>query len=267
VGEIVDGTLPGPRGPLDYRLFRPATAGPHPVLLYFHGGGWVFGDQTSDDPFCRDICDRSDSIVISFNYGHGPEERFPAAVYDAYAALTWVAEHLGELGGRPGALAVAGWSAGANLAAVVAQMARDNAGPVLAGQLLVTPVTDGSRPYRSHFENAEGYILTDALMKWFWSHYATEEQRRDPKASPLLASSLAGLPAAMIVTSQFDPLRDEGDAYAAALATAGVKVRHLQARGHTHTSLTSVGMVFSGASVRAEMAAAVRGFFGAKVPA
>jgi acetyl esterase/lipase len=265
VGEIVDGTFPGPRGSLDYRLYRPASPGPHPILLYFHGGGWVLGDATSDDPFCRDLCDRSNAIIISANYGHGPEERFPAAIDDALAALRWAADNAAALGGVPGKLAVGGWSAGANLAAVVAQLARDNGGPELSGQMLITPVTDGSKPYRSHTENGEGYILTDALMKWFWSNYATEEQRHDPKASPLLANTLAGLPPALVVTCQFDPLRDEGDAYAAAMAAAGVRVRHLKANGHTHTSLTSVGMVFSGAPVRAEIAAALRGLFGAKV--
>ena len=142
VGELVDGTLPGPAGDLAYRLYRPATAGPHPIIVYFHGGGWVLGSQTSDDPFCRDLCVRADAVVVSVNYRHAPEDRFPAPVEDALAAVRWVADHAGELGGDAGRLAVAGWSAGANLAAVVSQLARDAGGPHLAGQLLVTPVTD-----------------------------------------------------------------------------------------------------------------------------
>ncbi len=268
VGEIVDGTLPGPAGNvIDYRLYRPKSAGPHPIVAYFHGGGWVLGNATSDDPFCRDLCDRSDAIIISLDYRHAPEARFPAAVDDAFAALQWVADHAAELGGIPGRLAVAGWSAGANLAAVVAQLARDAGGPTISGQMLVTPVTDGGARDGSYLENAEGYILTKALMDWFWDHYADATARLDPKASPLRAASLANLPPAFIVASEFDPLRDQGKAYADALAKAGVAVKYLPARGHTHTSLTAVDMLPSGASIRAEMAAAVRGFFGARVSA
>ena len=267
VGEMVDGELPGAAGPLRYRLYRPASPGPHPVVVYFHGGGWVFGSQVSDDPFCRDLCVRSDVMIISVDYRHAPEDRFPAAADDAFAAVRWVAEHVDELGGVPGQLAVAGWSAGGNLAAVVSQLARDAGGPTIVGQLLVTPVTDGALDTPSYTENAEGYILTRALMEWFWNHYCDPADRRDPRCSPLRASSLAGLPPAFVVTGEFDPLRDEGNAYAAAMAAAGVPVTHEQARGHTHTSLTAVDMLLSGAPVRARMADALRGFFGASVPA
>ncbi|HPU51466.1 MAG TPA: alpha/beta hydrolase fold domain-containing protein, partial [Burkholderiaceae bacterium] len=263
VGEVVDGTLPGAAGnTLEYRLYRPKGAGPHPVLVYYHGGGWVLGSAVSDDPFCRDLCDRSGAMIVSVNYRHGPEHRFPAAAEDAYAALQWVAGHAGELGGQPGKLAVAGWSAGGNLAAVVSQLARDRAGPALSGQLLLTPVTDGGAKGGSMDANAEGYILTRPLMDWFWNAYADEHERLDPKASPIRAASLAGLPPAMVVTAEFDPLRDQGDAYAAALARAGVPVKHLPCRGHIHTSVPAVGVLPSGVSVRAEMAAAIRGFFG-----
>jgi len=246
VGEVVDGTLPGAAGnTLEYRLYRPKGAGPHPVLVYYHGGGWVLGSAVSDDPFCRDLCDRSGAMIVSVNYRHGPEHRFPAAAEDAYAALQWVAGHAGELGGQPGKLAVAGWSAGGNLAAVVSQLARDRAGPALSGQLLLTPVTDGGAKGGSMDANAEGYILTRPLMDWFWNAYADEHERLDPKASPIRAASLAGLPPAMVVTVEFDPLRDQGDAYAAALAKAGVPVRHLPCRGYIPTSITAVGGVAS----------------------
>jgi cation diffusion facilitator CzcD-associated flavoprotein CzcO/acetyl esterase/lipase len=267
VGEIVDGTLPGPAGLLDYRLYRPATPGPHSLLVYFHGGGWVFGDAQSDDPFCRDLCVRSGVAILSVNYRHAPEDRFPAAVDDAVAAVRWAADHAAELGVIPGQLAVGGWSAGANLAAVVAQIARDTAGPTLAGQVLIAPVTDGVTERPSYSDNAEGYILTRGLMERFWDHYCDSADRADPKASPLRAASLAGLPPALVVTCQFDPLRDQGDAYAAAMAAAGVPVRHLPCRGHIHTSILAVDMLFSGAPVRAEIAAAICGFFGASVPA
>jgi cation diffusion facilitator CzcD-associated flavoprotein CzcO/acetyl esterase/lipase len=267
VGEIVDGVLPGAAGDLAYRLYRPAGGGPRPIVVYYHGGGWVFGSHDSDDPFCRDLCVRSDAIIISVDYRHAPEARFPAAPEDGYAALQWVAANAESLGGIPGEVAVAGWSAGANVAAVVAHMARDLGGPAIAGQLLLTPVTDCDLDRPSYQSNGDGFILTAALMKWFWDHYADPADRTDPRASPLRAASLAGLPPALVVTCEYDPLRDEGTAYAQALAAAGVDARHMPVRGHIHTSLTAVDVVLSGASVRAEMAAALRRFFGAKVPA
>ncbi len=261
VGEIVDGTLPGAAGPLAYRLYRPASPGPHPVVVYFHGGGWVLGSHESDDPLCRDLCKRANALIVSVDYRHAPEARFPAAADDGLAAVRWVAEHATQLGGRPGALAVAGWSAGGNIAAVTCQLAHTTGGPRIAGQLLLTPVTDCDTSRPSYTENAEGYVLTTSLMKWFWDQYADPTSRTDPKASPLRARDLSKLPPAFVVTSEFDPLRDEGIAYAQALAAAGVPVRHVTARGHTHTSLTMVDVVVSGAGLRAEMSSALRGFF------
>jgi cation diffusion facilitator CzcD-associated flavoprotein CzcO/acetyl esterase/lipase len=265
VGEVVDGVLPGAAGELRYRLYRPDSPGPHPLVCYFHGGGWVLGDQRSDDPFCRDLCARSGVAVVSVDYRHGPEARFPAAVDDAWAALQWVAAHAGELGGAPGQLAVAGWSAGGNLAAVVSQLARDAGGPALAGQLLLCPVTDTDQTRPSYTENGEGYVLTRGLMAWFLDHYVDRADRADPRVAPL-RGDLAGLPPALIVTCEFDPLRDEGEAYARALEQAGDQVRLVRARGHTHTSLTMVDVVVSGARYRAQMAEALSGFF-ARVPA
>jgi len=265
VGEIVDGTIPGPAGDLAYRLYRPPTDGPHPVVVYFHGGGWVLGHATSDDPLCRDLCVRSNSVIVSVDYRHAPEARFPAAVDDGFAATRWVADNAVALGGIPGELAVFGWSAGGNIAAVVCQLARDAGGPAIVGQGLLTPVTDLGMSTGSYEENAEGYILTAALMKWFADHYADESDRSDPRASPLLAGDLGGLPPAVVITCEFDPLRDEGTAYAGALAAAGVPVHHIAARGHTHTSLTMVDMVLSGAKIRAEIADELRQFFGASV--
>jgi cation diffusion facilitator CzcD-associated flavoprotein CzcO/acetyl esterase/lipase len=268
VGEIVDGELPGPTGHLEYRLYRPPTApGPHPIVVYFHGGGWVLGDKQSDEPLCRELCVRADAVVVSVDYRHAPEHRFPAAADDAFAAVTWVAAHVQELGGIPGELAVAGWSAGGNLAAVACQRARDAGGPDLVGQVLLTPLTDYDMTRSSYVENADGYILTAGLMKWFWDHYADPAVRADPRVSPLRAADLSALPPALVVTCEFDPLRDEGIAYAKALEADGVPVRLITARGHTHTSPTMVGVVLSGASIRAEMAGALRQFFAAAVPA
>ncbi|MGH9134699.1 MAG: alpha/beta hydrolase, partial [Ilumatobacteraceae bacterium] len=241
--------------------------GPHPIVVYFHGGGWVLGSHESDDPLCRDLCVRSDAVIVSVDYRHAPEHRFPAAADDAFAAVQWIADHAVDLGGVPGQLAVCGWSAGGNLAAGVCQRARDAGGPAIAGQVLLTPVTDCDMTRASYVENGEGYFLTAPLMAWFWDHYADEDERRDPAASPLRADDLSNLPPALVVTCEFDPLRDEGVAYADAMAAAGVPVRQVTARGHIHTSLTMVDVILSGPPYRAEMAAAVRQFFGASVPA
>lgn len=265
VGEIVDGSYPGAAGDLDYRLYRPASAGPgssgpKAIILYFHGGGWVLGDSTSDDPFCRDLCDRTGAIVISVDYRHAPEAVFPAASDDALAALAWVRANAADLGGAADRIALAGWSAGANLAAVVAQQVRGDGNPPLRGQALLTPVTDGTTVRPSMDDNAEGLMLTKSLMGWFWDLYTTTEQRADPLASPLLSDDLSNLPPAIVVTCQFDPLRDEGNAYAEAMAEAGNEVEHSVARGHIHTSIPAVDALPTGAVHRAQIAAALTRF-------
>jgi acetyl esterase/lipase len=261
VGEVLDGMLDGADGPLPYRLYRPATPGPHPIVVYFHGGGWMLGDEQSDDPFCRDMCRRTGMIFLSVGYRHAPEHRFPTAAEDGYAALRWIAEHAAELGGRPGPLLVAGWSAGGNIAAVACQLARDRGGPPIAGQLLVCPVTDCTFDRRSYNENATGYFLTRSLMYWFWDLYCSPADRTDPRVSPL-RGKLVSLPPAFVATCEFDPLRDDGIAYAEALAAAGVPVEQLQARGHFHSSFTMVDVVLTGVDGRVKMAEALRRFAG-----
>jgi acetyl esterase/lipase len=246
-----------------YRLYRPSTPGPHPIVVYFHGGGYVLGDAISDDPLCRDLCARSDAVIISADYRHAPEHRFPAAVDDAMAAVQWVADKAQALGGRPGQLAVCGWSAGAGIAAVVCRLARNADGPNIMGQALLTPALGGDMTRASFAENADGYGLTTPLVRWFYDHYIDAADRNDPNFAPLHAVDLAGLPPAIVVTAEFDPLRDDGDAYAAALDSAGVPTEHVRARGHTHQSVTMVDVVISGAPVRARMAEALRGFFAA----
>jgi cation diffusion facilitator CzcD-associated flavoprotein CzcO/acetyl esterase/lipase len=264
IGEVVDGTYTGAAGVLDYRLYRPESEGPHPVTLYFHGGGWVFGDHTSDDALCRDLCVKSNSIVISVNYRHAPDDRFPAAADDGYAALNWVADNIKTLGGIPGQIAICGWSAGGNIAAVVCQMARDEGGPEIRGQVLITPAVDGTDDSPSLRDNGEGFVLTRSLMDWFWGHYADPEQRSHPKASPLLAKDLSGLPPALIVTAEFDPLRDQGKAYADALERAGTPARYICYPGQIHTSFAAVGAIPTANDARQEIADAVRSCF--KVP-
>ena len=261
VGEVIDGTLQGADGPLPYRLYRPATPGPHPIVVYFHGGGWVLGDEQSDDPFCRDMCRRTGMIFVSVGYRHAPEHRFPAAAEDGYAATCWIAEHAADLGGKAGPVMVAGWSAGGNIAAVTCQLARDRGGAQISGQLLLCPVTDCTFDRPSYNDNAKGYFLTRSLMDWFWDIYCSPADRTDPRVSPL-RGKLENLPQAVVVTCEFDPLRDEGVAYAEALAGAGVPVEQLKARGHFHSSLTMVDVVITGVSARAQMANALRRFAG-----
>jgi cation diffusion facilitator CzcD-associated flavoprotein CzcO/acetyl esterase/lipase len=261
VGDVVDGTLPVTGGSLPYRLYRPAMPGPHPIVVYFHGGGWVLGDQASDEPFCRDMCRRSGMIFVSVGYRHAPEHRFPTAAEDGYAATRWIAEHAADLGGKPGPVMVAGWSAGANVAAVTCQLARDRGGPQISGQLLVCPVTDCTFDRPSYNDNATGYFLTRSLMFWFWDLYCSPADRTDPRVSPL-RGKLQGLPPAFVTTCEFDPLRDEGVAYAEAMSAAGVPVEQLKARGHFHTSMTMVDVVITGVSGRVQMADALRRFAG-----
>ncbi|WP_061025407.1 alpha/beta hydrolase fold domain-containing protein [Bradyrhizobium sp. CCH5-F6] len=261
IGDIVDGTLPVADGSLPYRVYKPATPGPHPVVVYFHGGGWVLGDEQSDEPLCRDMVRRTGMIFVSVGYRHAPEHRFPTAAEDGYAATRWIAEHAAELGGRPGPVLVAGWSAGGNIAAVTCQLARDRGGPEIAGQLLVCPVTDCSFDRPSYNDNATGYFLTRSLMYWFWDLYCSPADRTDPRVSPL-RGKVAGLPPAFVVTCEFDPLRDEGVAYAEAMAASGVEVEQLKARGHFHSSFAMVDVVITGAPGREQMARALRRFAG-----
>lgn len=253
VGEVVDGTLPGAEGALAYRLYRPETPGPHPIMVYFHGGGWVLGDEGSDDQFCRDMCRRTGMIVVSVGYRHAPEDVFPAAAEDGYAATCWIAENAVQLGGQDVPVTVSGWSAGGNIAAVTCQLVRDRGGPQIAGQLLVCPVTDCDLERPSYAENAEGYYLTTSLVRWFWDTYCPPAQRTDPRVAPL-RGNLENLPPALVVTAEFDPLRDEGIAYAEAMSAAGVEVEQIKARGHIHGSFTMVDVVVSGASGRKMMA-------------
>ena len=260
VGEVKDGTLTGADGELEYRLYRPDTPGPHPVTVYFHGGGWVLGDHTSDDAFCRDLCGNANSIIVSVNYRHAPEHPFPAAADDGFAAVKWVASHAEKLGGIADQLAICGWSAGANVAAVSCQLARDEGGPNIKGQILITPVTDATDNSPSMDENAEGFILTKALMDWFINHYTDEADRTNPKVSPLLAKDLTKLPPGLVVTAEFDPLRDQGNAYAAALSKAGVSASAVTYPGQIHTSFTAVGMIPSANEAREKIATALKSF-------
>ncbi len=236
VARVEHRTLPGPGGPIPVRLCTPPGEGwPLPVLVYFHGGGWVRGDLDTHDRLCRFLSAGAECLVVSVGYRLAPEHRFPAAVDDALAATDWVAEHAGEIGGDATRLAVGGDSAGGNLAAVVALLARDRGRPPLAFQLLVYPVANHAFDTPSYTDNAEGYVLTRADMEWYWSLYLPDEEAGgDVRASPLRAESLAGLPPALVITAEYDPLRDEGEAYAERLRDAGVSVVSRRYPGMVH---------------------------------
>ena len=235
IARIENRTVPGPAGEIPIRIYAPVGTAPFPVLVYFHGGGWVIGNLDTHDGICRSLANRVGCLVVSVDYRLAPEHTFPAAPEDCYAATRWLAEHAGSLGGDKGRIAVGGDSAGGNLAAVGALMARDRGGPKLAFQLLVYPATDTDFETRSYRENAEGYFLTRADMVWFWNHYAPrDEDRRNPYASPLRAASLRGLPPALVITAEFDPLCDDGNAYAARLREDGVPVRLSRQDGLIH---------------------------------
>ncbi len=223
VGEVTDTLAPGAEGDLDARIYRPETDGPHPTVLYLHGGGFVVGDLDTHDQPCRRICRDADAVVVAVAYRLAPEHPFPAPVEDAVAAATWVADHLDELGGDQ-RFGVAGDSAGGNLSAILAQELRSR----VTAQLLLYPAVDVFGDYPSREENAEGYLLEQATMEWFFTHYAgpAAVEERDPRHSPL-HGDLAGTAPAVVVTAGYDPLRDEGTAYADALGAAGVRVELL----------------------------------------
>lgn len=224
VGEVTDLEVPGAAAPLPARLYQPAGADRSvPTLVFFHGGGFVIGDIASYDRQCRTLCREGRMAVLSVEYRVAPEHPFPAGADDATAAATWALDHAGELGGDPDRVAVGGDSAGGNLAAVAAQALRGHE-PALAGQLLLYPVTDFSEERPSVAANGDGLFLTGDDMRWFREQYIGDGPRTDPRASPLRAEDLSGLPPAVVITAEFDPLRDDGEAYADALEAAGVPV-------------------------------------------
>ena len=236
VGSVVNQQIPGPTGQILLRFYRPVGVQRNAAaLMYFHGGGWVIGDLDSHDGICRWLCARSGCVLVSVDYRMAPEHKFPASVDDCLAATHWVAANAVNLGIDTTRLAVGGDSAGGNLAAVVAQQARDRGGPEIAYQLLIYPATDLTMAEPSHQELAEGYRLTKPLMEWFVNHYLNNyAERSDPRASPLLNADLHGLPPALVITAGFDPLRDEGVHYSDKLAAAGVETTHVCYDGMIH---------------------------------
>jgi acetyl esterase len=261
VAEVRDILVPGPTGALPVRLYHPAPGKPLPLVVYFHGGGWVIGDIEIVDKPCRALANASQCVVASVNYRVSPETKFPGPADDCYAVTRWLAEHPQDVGADGRFVAVAGDSAGGNLAAVVALMARDRGAPAVSYQVLIYPVTTtaAGNTFASYRDNAEGYLLTKAGMEWFWDHYlASPEDGKNPYASPLQASDLRGLPPAIVITAEFDPLRDEGQAYAKRLADAGVNVKTSHYEGLIHGFFWSAGVLDAGKQLIAEIGGELR---------
>jgi acetyl esterase len=259
VARVEERAFRGPGGSVPVRLTYPEGDRPFPGLVFFHGGGWVIGSIETHDALCRAITRAAGVAVASVGYRLAPEHKFPAAADDAYAAAAWVAERAGELGLDPRRIAVGGDSAGGNLAAVAALKARDLGQPRLAFQLLLYPITNDDLETPSYLENAEGYMLARSDMAWFWRQYlADPSQGRHPHVSPLRAEDLAGLPPALVITAEYDPLRDEGEAYAARLAAAGVPTRLIRYPGMIHGFIRRYNLLDQGREALDEIAAALR---------
>ena len=264
VGEVRDLQATGPHGPIPLRLYRPMTAAgtsasspkPLPVLVYFHGGGWVIGDLDTHDTLCRELANGSGAAVVAVDYRMGPEDRFPAAFDDCLAATHWVQTNAAELRLDPARMAVGGDSAGGNLAAVVAIAARAAGDLPVAFQLLIYPATDMRRSAPSHTTNGEGYLLTRDTITYFHDHYITDATHDlDWRASPLLHADLANLPPALVLTAGYDPLRDEGLAYAEALTQAGNRASYVYFERQIHGFIT-MGRVLDEANAGVALCAA-----------
>lgn len=247
-------------GHITLRIYR-STDEPRPAIVYFHGGGWVLGSIDTHDAYCRALANEAQAAVVSVEYRMAPEHVYPVAAEDCYAATKWVSENADEIGAQVGRLAVAGDSAGGNLAAAVALMARDRGGPEIDLQVLIYPITDHDVDTPSYRDFADGYMLTRDSMIWFWDHYCPDvEQRNQPYASPLRAADLHNLPPALVQTAGYDPLCSEGDDYANKLADAGVTVVHTCYEGMIHGFTRRFEGLDKASTALKEFAAAYREF-------
>ena len=261
VAELTDRELPGPDGNLAIRIYRPG-AGVRPVLVYFFGGGWTLGQIDTCDGICRRLANLVGCVVIAAGYRLAPEHKFPAAVQDCLSAVRWVAEQAEQLSVDPERIAVGGDSAGGNLAAVVALLARQD-GPPLCAQLLVYPNTLYGSDTPSMRENDDPAMFNRRSVQWYWQHYlSAPDDGRDPRASPLLAQDHCGLPPTLVITAEYDPLRDEAELYAEQLRSAGVKVESSRYDGMMHGFFTMSGVLDGGRRAVAEAAGFLRAQFG-----
>src|SRR5262245_2286695 len=262
VAAVKDHRVPVKGGEITVRVYSPGGKGPQPALVFYHGGGWVIGDLYTHDGICRSITNAAGCVVASVDYRLAPEAKYPVPVEDSYAAFAWVIANAATLGIDARRVAVGGDSAGGNLAAAVSLMARDRGGPAPVQQTLIYPVTNHAYDTPSYHENATGFLLTRDGMRWFWNHYlAREAQGKEPYASPLLAQSLASLPPALVITAGCDPLRDEGEAYAARLRDAGVPVTLTRYEGIFHGFIRMTRLHDKAKAALDEMAGSLRKAF------
>ncbi|WP_415768928.1 alpha/beta hydrolase [Pseudomonas sp. LB3P38] len=244
VRRIEDLSIEGPAGRLSLRLYYPDAEGPLPITLYLHGGGFVFGSPQMHDNVCRCLANRAASLVVSVDYRLAPEAKFPAALDDSLAALNWVVSHAPSLGGDPSRIAIAGDSAGGNLATVIANIDAQNAAPTLCHQVLLYPVTDCRFDSPSYQARGEDYFLTTEMMQWYWDQYLPDQSAaNDPRASPLRATLSPAVAPATLITAEYDPLCDEGEAYAQALRAAGVIARLHRWDGQIHGFASMLGVI------------------------
>ncbi len=264
VANVENLRIPGPAGEIPIRVYTPKGEGPFPILVFFHGGGWVIGNLDTHDSICRSLANGAGCVVVSVDYRLAPEHKFPAAAEDAYSATRWVAANTDRLDGDPARISVGGDSAGGNLAAVVSLMARDKGGPALIYQLLIYPTTNlSSFDTKSFSEHGERYILTKASMAYYRDHYiGGKEDAENPYASPLLAKDLKGLPPALVITAEFDVLTDESKAYAERLVEAGVPVTYTCYEGMIHPFFSFPAVVDCAKEAMTETTAVLRSVFG-----
>jgi acetyl esterase len=259
VASVRDITIPVDGGTIGARVYTPEGDAPQPLVVFFHGGGFVIGDLDSHDNLARTLCRDAQAVVVAVDYRMGPEHRFPTAPNDSFAATRWVADHAAELGGDASRLAVCGDSAGGNLSAVVTQLARDAGGPAIRYAALIYPTVDMTLTGGSLEENAKGYFLEKDDMDWFMSHYLnSDDDRPSVLASPARHPNLAGLPPCFITTCEFDPLRDEGEAYGASLRANGVAAENQRYDGLIHGSASMAGLVDGGRRMLADVADRLR---------
>jgi acetyl esterase len=261
VDVVEDRTIPGPAGEIPVRVYDPDPGSTSPVVTYFHGGGFVLMNLDTHDRVCRRLANAAHAVVVSVDYRLAPEHHFPAALDDCIAVTHWLTQHAAELAGDPARIAIAGDSAGGNLAAATALASR-NGGPGLVGQVLVYPVIDAACSTESFDTNAEGYLLTAATMRWFWEQYlGPDGDPDDPYASVARASDLTAVPSALIITAEHDVLRDEGESYAAALRAAGIDVTCSRYDGMIHGFLSMDAMIPAAKRAIDEIAEFLEGVF------
>jgi len=259
VAKVEQRSIPGPGSAIPVRIYTPVGAGPFPILAWFHGGGWVIGDLDMADPTARHLAVGAGCVVVSVDYRLAPETKFPGAADDCYAATQWAVQHAAQLNGDPDRIAVGGDSAGGNLAAAVSLMARDRRGPSLAFQLLVYPVTHRDYTTNSYQSYAEGHMLTRDSMQWYWNHYLKDTaDASNPYAAPFVTRDLNGLPPALVITAECDPLCDEGAAYARRLKEAGVPTTYSCYDGMIHGFFGMPAVLDKGKQAVAEASAALQ---------